>query len=455
MDEDPIIRIDDKINNEVFEAEIIPNTTGALNQQINDLKRQINEANKDIYRLESHNDVLDYSLSACCGVLCGVLDIILNLNLNADTSSIVNEFASKLTDANYNNTEEAVKSLNSKLNSDAAISNLNLAKQASLFGLAFSVISAITGVGITLTKHGGIKEEKMNNFTTTGVLGGVFYGMVSWLCYLISSNAKINDNVPSQLLGLIEEARSSGLKIKNDDLANQLSKAMGDANIGEINKGIEALKLVGKEALVVGVNEVIVRAIYFVRHLFMEIKSKKISSIRELDSIDYKKINPFNNRSVARMVSVSLAAMMTIDLADAVIESIFKSQGDKTLFASNFFVRINYVGVARIILAISTDVYMGNNLRKRRVERINTINEYNKLLGKKIYYKQADMWHACEDTGELINETYKLMEKTDNLFKNTLASEIESLKSINQNMDKAMEKNKGLKDELKNIIDWE
>ena len=47
------------------------------------------------------------------------------------------------------------------------------------------------------------------------------------------------------------------------------------------------------------------------------------------------------------------------------------------------------------------------------------------------------------------------MEKTDNLFKSTLASEIESLKSINQNMDKAMEKNKGLKDELKSIIDWE
>ena len=445
MNEDPIIRIDDKINNEVFEAEIIPNTTGALNQQINDLKRQVNEANKDIYRLESHNDALDYSLSACCGVLCGVLDIILNLNLNADTSSIVNEFASKLTDSNYNNTEEAVKALNSKLNSESA----------SLFGLAFSVISAITGVGITLTKHGGIKEEKMNNFTATGVLGGVFYGMVSWICYLISSNAKINDNVPSQLLGLIEEARSSGLKIKNDDLANQLSKAMGDANIGEINKSIATLKLVGKEALVVGVNEVIVRAIYFVRCLFMEIKLRKISSIRELDSIDFKKINPFNNRSVARMVSVSLATMMTIDLADAVIESIFKSQGDKTLFASNFFVRINYVGVARIILAISTDVYMGNNLRKRRVERINTINEYNKLLGKKIYYKQADMWHACEDTGELISETYKLMEKTDNLFKSTLASEIESLKSINQNMDKAMEKNKGLKDELKSIIDWE
>lgn len=455
MNDDSIIRIDDKINNEVFEAEIIPNSTGALNQQINDLKRQINEADKDIYRLESHNDILDYSLSAACGVLCGILDIILNLNLNADTSSIVNEFASKLTDSSYDNTDEAIRALNSKLNSESAINNLNLANQASLFGLAFSVISAITGVCITLTKNGGIKEEKLNNFTASGIFGGVFYGMVSWLCYLISSNAKINDNVPSQLLGLVDEAKASGLKIKNDDLASQLSKAMGDANISEINKGIEALKLVGKEALVVGINEIIVRAIYFVRRLFMEIKSKKITSIHDLNLIDYKKINPFNNRSVARMVSVSLAAMMTIDLADAVIEAVFKSQGDKTLFASNFFVRINYVGVARIILAISTDIYMGNNLRKRRNERINTINEYNKLLGKKIYYKQADMWHACEDTGELISETYKLMEKTDNLFKSTLASEIESLKSINQNMDKVLDKNKGLRDELKNIIDWE
>lgn len=453
----PVLKFNDDNLDLNFECDITNENSslGAMDQQINDMKRDIEEYDKDINRLTNHATLLDYSLSVASGALAGFLDIIFTKNLDlSNPNSLVSGIASEISGESVSS-KEAINVLNNSLNGSLPINNLELASQASLMGLVFSIIGALTGSKILYTKKDEVKVEYAKPIVGASLFSGVFYGTIAWICHLISNSSSLAPNIPSGLKNLVFDAKNSGLKVKGEDLYQAINNKIDSSSLNAISNGLNALKLLGTQALVVGINEAVVRAVFFVHGFFKEVRQKNIKSIKEIGKVDFKKTIPFNNRTVARMITVSLATMMAIDICDASIASAMKSEGNKTLFASNLAIRINFVGVGRIILALTTDLYMAKSLKKKRNERISLVSDYITLLGRKIYCIQDDVWKECHKAAEVIESVKKVMTDTILMASSELDKTKESLKNIETSVDDAFKKNENLKKDIKDILNWE
>ena len=75
------------------------------------------------------------------------------------------------------------------------------------------------------------------------------------------------------------------------------------------------------------------------------------------------------------MLTISLGTFVTIDLADAAIESAIKSGGFVAGFAKNMIVKVNFVGIGRFSIAVFSDVKMGIQRQHKINEVINLMNE--------------------------------------------------------------------------------
>lgn len=454
----PVLKYNDDDLDLNFECDITNENPSfsAMDQQINDMKRDIEEYDKDIYRLTSHATLLDYSLSVASGTLAGFLDIIFTKNLDLSSpSSLINGVATEFSGEPISSTKEAINVLNNGLNASSSINNLYLASQASLIGLVFSIIGALTGSKILYTKNDEVKVEHVKPVIDASLFSGVFYGTIAWICHLISSKSSLESNIPAGLKNLVFDATNSGLKVKGNDLYQAINNNIDSSSLNAISTGLNTLKLLGSQALVVGINEAVVRAVFFIREFFKEVKQKNIKSVKELGKVDFKKTVPFNSRTVARMISVSLATMMAIDICDASIEAAIKSDGNKALFASNLAIRINFIGVGRIILAVSTELYMAKSLKKKRSERISLVSDYVTLLGRKIYCIQDDVWKECHKASEVIESVKQVAADTILMASSELDKTKESLENIGKTVDDAFKKNENLKKDIKDILDWE
>lgn len=116
-----------------------------------------------------------------------------------------------------------------------------------------------------------------------------------------------------------------------------------------------------RQAVPIVINEIIVRCCYFLRRLIEEVKSNA-----ELSNINWKRVFPFKNRTVARMMTISLGVFEVMDLGVAAVQATIKSGGVPPVFATNFVLRVNFVGIGRFTLAGVTDISMG--IRKTRLE---------------------------------------------------------------------------------------
>lgn len=102
-------------------------------------------------------------------------------------------------------------------------------------------------------------------------------------------------------------------------------------------------------------NEVIVRVFYTVSRLAAEIKSKNISSVRELDQLDPKAFIPIKNRALTRMCTVSSGTFVAVNSAGSAIKAGIASKGDAEMFAKAFFLNVNYPGIGRFAIACFFD----------------------------------------------------------------------------------------------------
>ena len=116
--------------------------------------------------------------------------------------------------------------------------------------------------------------------------------------------------------------------------------------------------------------------------------------------------------------------------------------------------RVNFVGVGRLAIAVGTDAIMGIHKEIDRNARIKLQKEQLYLLDAKVYYKQAEMWIAAEDAGATIEEAYKLMEDTTVELVNAVVDIQASLDHIDDMIPKIEKKNPGLKAEIADILKW-
>ncbi len=410
---------DSEIEVEVLQFENNDNKDSILNQQLTDIKLEIDNLSNKINRLENNGDTIDYAVSAGCGVLAGLID-----------AFFVGEFS---------------------ISDNSSLTRINSMKaKASSLGENNVVLSII-------------KELETNN--SNGLLNGI----IKW-CFNITSLFAKNPNMmikgtPKDISNTLKEF-SSLAPFKNSDkkIAGWTSDLIsGKVLKDENNKSLDFLSYInannalqiGKQCIPVLINEILVRLFYFIRQLIKIVKENNIKSIRQLNKIILKNTIPFNNRTIVRMMSIATTTMTSIDLVDALINSLIKSNGNQINFMGGFLLRINYVGVGRTIIALTTDMIMGIELHNRRNDRIKLMNEYNAMANKKIFYKENDVWVQAIDTKKAIDEAIIAQVKANDTLIKSMNDNKENMKKISNNIDSAENKNPGLKEDIKNIIDWE
>ena len=186
----------------------------------------------------------------------------------------------------------------------------------------------------------------------------------------------------------------------------------------------------GKQAIPVIIGEVLVRTFYFVRRLIQE--HNRCGNFKEMD---WSIVVPFNNRTVARMMTIETGTFTALDLVDAAIRAGIES-GPPTYaaFWVDFVLHVNFAGVGRFVIAVGSDICMGTNREKAVKERLDLTNKRLALESAKVFYYQENAWIEAVDASKAlvslstsaisvsnyINKRYWSLVDECIVFKNTL-----------------------------------
>lgn len=360
----------------------------------------------------------------------------------------------------------------------------DLCHHPTLVGLVCCIIVQFTGSTIYVNRFGEdinipITVNEYGNFVGKNPVTKMFAGVINWVitCAKTIANRKghlmsdiaTSASLPGSFVSLMYELASipcfrdsAALEKLVNAFKNGIGKGDNQVNIGIFNKLFEGannkldittekavLHELKRQALPVVINEVLVRAAYFIRRFISELKEKQ-----SFELIEWKKIIPINNRTIVRMMTIATGTFTAIDMADAAIHAAPKSV-DVTSFLSNMILRVNFVGVGRFAIAITVDAGMGISRAVKRKQRIKLQEKEILLLDAKVYYKQAGVWIAAENTGATLEEAYGMVKKSSKEFADSIEEARQSLNNIGEMVPAIEEKNPGLVDDIKDILDWD
>jgi hypothetical protein len=387
-----------------------------------DLDRIIFDLDSQIDLLSSQGDKYDYLISIASGLLCGMLDIFwvgdFNLERGRDIASDkIDEFVIKTSKILGNKTDDvqsAVRFLEKKfpLPSDGNTPDFggglyhhmrDFGHHPTIAGLMFSLMTQFTGKSYGTDVTGAFKifnvPEASRIFIGNDVPSKLLYGTINWFFHLVSDVAGSGNTaglsggtgIPGPILSLAKEISAlpyfknmeigdnslsvflqklfnGTLNIRRDEKGNIIKESVLKFDLrGELGLGIE----IGRQSIPIVANECIVRGFYFVRHLAMEIKENEISNFDDFKMINWAKVRPMNNPTIARMLTIATGVFTTVDIGEAVI-------------TQKYLISINYVGVGRFAVAIGEDVSWG--LKARDVRRLKQM--YEEI--QRFAYKQSD-----------------------------------------------------------------
>ena len=467
-------------------------------KRIAELDSQIEELNKKLAKKERKKELLtceadkiDYIVAASVGLLTGIIDAVfvddLDLRKCREIGDVqVESLVKKL--GHNNDLSKAVKNLEkNKMNSLASDSNLadfgggnqhhlrDFAHHPTLAGLLFSLLGQITGNAYgTDTSGSFIVKEVVDK----GKIGGTFiqkitFGTIGWFIHLASDvagtskSAGRGSGIPGPILSLAKELSSTPLfkNAKSDDMSFSLflSKLYNGTLFaehkenGKINPdtvlGFDLRTEIGmitRQAIPVLINVAMVRVFYSIRRFIQEIREKQIKKFKDIFDLDWRKIAPYGNKTVNRMVTLSIGSFEIIDLSAALIKGAIKSKGSKIEFAKQLILNVNFVGAYKMCICIKKEVV--DIVRLYSVEKsINDIlNKKLSLENAKLYYKTNNVWNevvvtekGIEELKEEFNEYIYTFSNQLVLIDNNLASSTEKIEmikndSFNEKMRKAM-----------------
>ena len=213
-----------------------------------------------------------------------------------------------------------------------------------------------------------------------------------WIGHMMS-DVSTSQGVPGIILSLLKEIsvlpvfKNTDFRVKVDGCYRK-----GEKNLSEW--GGVAFVAIKRQALPILINEALVRVFYFIRHLIFEVKKHK-----ELKSIDWESVIPFNNRIIVRMMTIATGTFAAVDMADAAIRGVAESGGNPALLAKNFILRVNFVGVGRFAIAVGADVGMGVKKRELEKQRITYYNDTIALAyGCPLRFKAETKWITLDGT---------------------------------------------------------
>lgn len=336
--------------------------------------------------------------------------------------------------------EDALKFLNEKFPKDggwAVVDTFITAKthhlddlchHPTIVGLIACVIVQFSGHSIYSNKHGElirlpVTVNEYGKFVGTTDIAKLFSGVINWFLNCAHTIANRKGHLLSDMAGSFSSAtkRNEGMGLpgsflstmkelsmlpifKDTSFAENLRKAytngIGEGkaqlDLGAFNALFDGAKFdmrtemaigheLKRQALPVIINEVLVRGTYFIRRFIAEIKIHN-----GFRGIEWKNIIPFNNRTIARMMTIAAGTFTAVDLGDAAI----RSGG----FNAACVLRINFVGVGRLAIAVSTDATMGAIKTKRQNDRMLISAQMIALTEAKAFYKAEAAWLTAEDT---------------------------------------------------------
>lgn len=359
--------------------------------------RKLEETIKSVETLRPDCDELDYALAASSGILCGIIDIFLVGKPGESANGKVTDkwFASRITDfAKLNrwkgngDASSAIRYLEKKFQvpydqtgvGDAGRIRFDLnptnhhfkslGHNPTLFGLFFSILDQFKnqshfvsgGEAIILDDADGKFKLRGNNIPEK-----LFFGFVNWFGHLISDMSGSSSSngrgmgIPSPFWGWTNDiiVLKRNLKIpvsQFDDTINELAL--------RIYKEGYDVRFQATQAIPVFINEIIVRLFYSIRRFikYFVATEKELSSTSDM----WKACEPFSNPTVKRMLTVAHGTFCMVDLGDSTVRAFMTGGG--TFNVTEFFLRLNIVGVGRFTISLYGEVSRAVELQKAESE---------------------------------------------------------------------------------------
>ena len=196
----------------------------------------------------------------------------------------------------------------------------------------------------------------------------------NWFGHLVSdmggskNTAGGGMGIPGIFLSLLHEV-SSLPGLKDTGLPQVVNDLYSKRKI-DMRHEAAFLGTAGRQAIPVLFNEVYVRLCFFIGRLAYEYRCNG-----GFDGIDWKRVIPFGNRTVDRMMTVSTMTFSTADIADAAARAAMESGANWVLFSGKMATRVNYVGAGRTVISI--------------VKEIGSESKETKLLHEKMLLTEA------------------------------------------------------------------
>lgn len=439
----------------------------SINAQIENIDIEIEQIQRDLDSLEdesdrftNHADSLDCSIAVASGVISGFVysffvgDFSLKDGYRwADekTKKFV-KYVAKKQGCKGDSLEEAISFLEKKwpIVADKATNSFGGGRQhhlrdyshhASPLGLVFSMLTQFTGKVYGTFTDGSLLVVDISKLGMIGTSlpSKLFLGTIQWFFHLVSDVAGSSSSalkglsgtgIPGPILSLVKVFSSLPIfKHDGKSVSQVVSKLFNGTLLGEhdeygkIIKGTErpfdlraewgVLEQLGKQAIPVMINECVVRAFYFIRRLYEEMKNKSIYNILTFkDEINWNDVLPWKNRTIVRMLTVATGTFTAIDVTDAAIRSAIKTRGINPAFWGCFVLKVNFVGIGRFAMSVLSDAKMEYDGEKLKNERQIACNVLLRQMNAKIYYKQASTWVSVKDTYTAIENLKMNAEKS-------------------------------------------
>ena len=361
--------------------------------------QSLKETIMSVESLRPNCDKLDYALAASLGVLCGIIDIFLVGKPGESPVGDVTDkwFVNRTTDfaklcgwegKGNDSLSSAIGFLEKKFkipydqrgagDAGSMVFDLNpsnhhfksLSHNPTLLGLFFSILDQFTnqshfvsgGELISLQNADGKFELRGSN-----VPEKLFCGFVNWFGHLISDISGSSSSkgrgmgIPSPFWAWTNDIIA--IKRKLNIPASQFDNTINELALSIYKKGYD-IRFQATQVIPVFINEIIVRLVYAIRRLvkyFVTTGKEECSA-----SAMWIACEPFSNPAVKRMLTIAHGTFCMMDLGDATIRVFITGGG--TFNVTEFFLRLNIVGVGRFTISLYGEAKQVVVIRKAESE---------------------------------------------------------------------------------------
>lgn len=258
-----------------------------------------------------------------------------------------------------------------------------------LTGLLFSIVSQFSGRVYGTDVDGNFKSVPIPGWKKPDLVTGLYEGSVTWAMHMISDMAgsyssvrqgKEGTGLPGPLLSFFKELSSMpgiralagkdenghyrfsvicsklfhGTLLSEHDENGKLIKPGPIFDLRtELGLGHESVS--SKQYIPVVINETIVCAFYSVSRLVRQLEIQPVSDVQELKTLDFRAFLPWKSPALLHMRTLASATFSVVEITTAGIQAYVRNKGNKAAAAADFIQRINYVGVMRLTLAVSSE----------------------------------------------------------------------------------------------------